>query len=57
MPRYEITGVKVNIGLVVLTNISIFIFLIQVAELILYCQIYGSDHNNTALIKNIPLWY
>jgi len=39
MPRHEVTAVKTNIGLVVLTNISIFIFLIQECLLLWLSQL------------------
>jgi len=49
MPRYEITGVKVNIGLVVLTNISIFIFLIQECLILWVNQLTGKADNDDAV--------
>ena len=39
MPSSELVGVKTNIGLVVITNISIFIFLIQVITHLMYTVI------------------
>ena len=38
MPSSELVGVKTNIGLVVITNISIFIFLIQVITHLMYTE-------------------
>ena len=32
MPRHEVAAAKTNIGLVVLTNITIFLFLVQVRK-------------------------
>eukprot|EP00088_Acartia_fossae_P019628 TRINITY_DN21469_c0_g2_i1.p1 TRINITY_DN21469_c0_g2~~TRINITY_DN21469_c0_g2_i1.p1 ORF type:complete len:352 (+),score=52.01 TRINITY_DN21469_c0_g2_i1:320-1375(+) len=53
IPTFEVAGIKVNIGLVVLSNISIFIFLIQECLLLWIEQLSTRDDGDQQAVKDM----
>jgi len=55
IPTYEVAGIKTNIGLVVLSNISIFIFLIQECLLLWIEQLSTRSDADQAVVDMLEL--